>query len=262
MAQPERTPRPETSATGSNEASLVSRLDKAERELSDFSYIVSHDLAAAFRHVAEFSNLLQNDLGAGATTAQQAYSGHVQRATEKCRRMMDQLLVYSRIQQRPLALTLCDATRAAEMAALQLSAEVRANDAEITIEPLGVYVMDIDLMTAAFKHAIDNSIKFRRADVPPRIVISEHHGPDAWVVRIRDNGVGVALERQDKLFRMFYQDYSEGLYSGVGAGLTMCRRILRRHGGDCAFLPCADGACLEFVLPPVDRLRTAEPNLQ
>lgn len=225
------------------------RLQRIERELSEFSYIVSHDLAQAIRHLTEFSSLLTGQIGAEASETQAAYAGHVRRAGEKCAVMMDQLLAFSRAQQRPLTLKSCESTRAAQVAALQLSGALRACEATITIAPLGAQALDIDLMTDAFKYAFDNSLKFRTPGTAPQIVVTADHTPDLWVVRIADNGIGVALERQEKLFRMFYQDFAEGEYPGVGAGLALCRRILRRHGGDAVFLPAATGAILELSMP-------------
>ena len=45
---------------------------------------------------------------------------------------------------------------------------------------------------------------------------------------------------------MFRQLNTEGAYAGVGAGLAICRRIARRHGGEAMFLDCDEGACVEL----------------
>lgn len=221
----------------------------AEKELSEFSYAVSHDLAAPLRHIAAFSTLLIRSVEATATSEQIEYCDHIQRATEKCKAMLDELLAFSRAQQAHMTLESCDATLLMEVAMLQLSAEVRAARAEITIEPLGVAVMDSALMTLAFRHALSNAIKFRLAGASAKIRISAVSDVDAWSVRFSDHGVGVALERQDRLFILFYQDNPEGAFEGVGAGLAILRRILRRHGGDARFVAAEQGACLELSVP-------------
>ncbi len=229
----------------------------AERELSEFSYIVSHDLAAPLRHVAAFSTLLTRSLGPEARPEQIAYCESIQTATQKCQVMMAELLAFSRAQQTQMTIETCDATLLMEVAMLQLSAEVQAAGADITIEPLGRARMDSALMTLAFKYALSNAIKFRLADAPVKINVSAETHPDAWTVRFADNGPGVALDRQEKLFRMFYQDESEGAFPGVGAGLAILLRILRRHGGSARFVEVERGACLELSLPVLGTSSTA-----
>ena len=234
----------------------------AEAELRDFSYIVSHDLAACFRHIEAFTFLLIQDVGDGASEAQRSHSEHIRRETERCSAMMDQLLAFSRVQTRDLALAPYDGTRLMETALLQLSAEAHAVGAEVSIEPLGEQLADSDLLTMAFKAGLSNAIKFRRPDTPPRIEVRGLETPDAWIVQIIDDGIGVPLERQDKLFRMFYQDHPAGRYPGIGAGLTICRRIIRRHGGDVCFVPSDGATCLQITLPPVEAAALRKARMQ
>lgn len=233
-------------ATKRNQAPLVS---EAEKELSEFSYIVSHDLAAPLRHVAAFSTLLMRGLGPEASSEQIAYCDHIQRATQKCQSMLDALLAFSRAQQAIMTPEPCDATLLMEVAMLQLSAEVQAADAEIRIEPLGKPVMDSALMTLVFRHAISNAIKFRQPGLAVKVNVRAVPTAESWTIQVADNGPGVALERQEKLFRLFYKDEPDGTFEGVGAGLAISRRILRRHGGDARFVEAEQGACLEISLP-------------
>src|SRR5580700_7884164 len=108
-----------------------------EQELHDFSYIVSHDLAASFRHASEFSRLLLGDLDHDLTARQHAYAEHIQRANANCQAMIEQLLVYSRAQQKPLKLALEGATPTMQFALLKLVSAMEASCAEVSIEPLG-----------------------------------------------------------------------------------------------------------------------------
>jgi len=224
-------------------------LSIAERELSEFSYNVSHDLAAPLRHIAAFSTLLTRSLGPGASSDQVDYCEQLQRSTQKCQAMLDGLLSFSRAQQAHLMIETCNATLLMEVAMLQLSAEVKTAGADIAIEPLGKANVDSALMTLGFKHALSNAIKFRLSDEPLKINVSALAHDGVWTVRIADNGRGVALERQEKLFRMFYQDEPEGTVEGVGAGLAILQRIVRRHGGSAHFIEAEQGACLELSLP-------------
>jgi light-regulated signal transduction histidine kinase (bacteriophytochrome) len=221
-----------------------------ERELHDFSYIVSHDLAASLRHVSEFSRLLLGDLDNGLSERQQLYAQHIQRANANCQAMIEQLLVYSRAQQKPLSSRRQDAAATMQLALLKLAEAVEEAGADVQIEPLGDVQADHALLVQAFQHLLDNAIKFREAGVQPKVVVAPAHSDGVWRVRLRDNGIGVAPEQHEKAFRMFQRLNSEGAYAGVGAGLAISRRIARRHGGDVAFVECEPpGALVELWLP-------------
>lgn len=221
----------------------------AEQELQSFSYIVSHDLAASFRHVSEFSRLLLGELTEDLTARQQAHATHIRAATENCQVMMEQLLAYSRVQQKTLEKAGQDANTSFQLPILQLASQAAATGADLQIEPLGEVYADTALLVLAFRLLMDNAIKFRRADVRPRIAVQPAHDDLTWRMRITDNGIGVARPYREKAFQMFHRLNGEGAFPGVGAGLAICRRIARRHGGALTFLDRAEGACIELALP-------------
>lgn len=220
-----------------------------EQELQDFSYIVSHDLAASLRHMAEFSRLLVGDLNGGLTGRQRAYAERIAAANEKCQLMMEQLLVFSRLQQKPLERVLQDATPALRFAELKLDGALKIARAELTIEPLGDVYADSILLGQVLHHLLDNAVKFHKPSTPPQIRVQAAHDSRFWRVRFVDNGLGVEAAYRDKVFGMFQRLHGEDAYPGVGAGLAICRRIARRHGGEVTFLDCDDGACVELSLP-------------
>lgn len=223
-----------------------------EKELSEFSYIVSHDLAASCRHLSQFSQLLLRNLG-DLTDPQRSYANHIRAAGEKCQMMMEQLLLFSRIQQRELKRELRDATLLAEAAFLQLSHQVREADAIVSIEPMGSVYGDPELLTLTFRELIDNAIKFRSPERPCRVQVSGGQEGDTWIARVGDNGIGLAADHQEKAFRMFWQLAGEKT-AGVGAGLAICRRIARRHDGEVRFASRDEGASVELVLPSAQRV--------
>jgi len=225
------------------------RAAAVEEELREFSYIVSHDLAASFRHLAGFAHLLLGELGDELTSRQREHADQIRAASDKCLLMMEQLLVFSRVQQKPLEAVSQDAAPTMQLTMLQLAMEVRAADAQITVEPLGEVYADPDLLAIAFHHALDNAIKFSQPGIRPRIAIQNASDEAFWRVRIADNGLGIAPEHRDRVFGMFQHLNGEEAYLGVGAGLAICRRIARRHGGEASFIDRAEGACFELALP-------------
>ena len=223
------------------------RIAAAEQELHAFSYMVSHDLAASFRHVAEFSRLLVSDPGGGLSSRQRLHSEFINTAAARCQTMMEQVLAFSQVQQKPLAVVAHDASLTMQRAITQAMA--RGGEVDVVVTPLGEIVADEKLLSIAFGHMLDNAIKFRRAGTPTRITIAPAHDAEAWRVRISDNGLGVDPAQAEKAFLMFQRLNGESDFPGAGAGLAICRCIARRHGGEVRFLPWADGACIELTLP-------------
>ena len=221
--------------------------ERAEAELRDFSYMVSHDLAASFRHVSEFSRLLASD-GGGLSPRQRSHVEYIQTAAIRCQAMMDGMLTFSQAQQKPIAPTRHDATLTMQRAMSQL-ANLETSGAEVTLSPLGEVFADPNLLATAFGSLLENAVKFVVPGVRPRVSIEPAHDADAWRVRVTDNGIGVAPEHAERAFQMFRRLNGEDAFAGVGAGLAICRRIARRHGGDVRFVESANGACVELSLP-------------
>ncbi len=226
------------------------RADIIERELTDFSYIVSHDLAAPCRHLSHFSQLLLRDMGPKLTDSQRTYGSHIQAAGERCQAMLEQLLLFSRVQTCQLNQAMHDPANLAKAALLQLSREVHEAGAEVSIGAMGAVHGDGNLLTVVFKELILNGIRFREPSRPCRLRVFAEAGHDRWVGCVVDNGIGFAATYHERAFRMFWQLNVEANTPGVGAGLAICRRIVRRHGGDVQFRPSwPDGTCVEVLLP-------------
>jgi two-component system, chemotaxis family, sensor kinase Cph1 len=196
---------------------LEKRVIALERELTDFSYIVSHDLGAPLRHIEGFSELLTRDAG----TLSEEFSGfvHIIRdAAQKGSLMVEQLLDYSRIQQAELNMVTCDVNHVLEHAQLQLGAAIGQSRAEVIAGALGSIEGDRALLTQVFLHILDNAIKFRRPGTRPRITINTAPDEKFWIITVADNGIGVNIAEQERLFWMFSRGQTR--YPGHGTGLT------------------------------------------
>ncbi len=219
-----------------------------EHELQTLSYAIAHDLSASFRHMTSFSRLLAAEFRDGLTKTQQLYSEQLQAAGLKCEAMLEQLAAYSRVQSRNLVKALHDPTSVFRLIALRL-AGAAPEGAEILIEPLDLVYADPELLSQGVAALLDNAIKFRRPSIAPRILVEPAHDEAHWRIRVRDNGIGVDPAYREAAFSMFRRLNRAEAYPGAGAGLAICRRIARRHGGEVQFVDCSEGACLEFAIP-------------
>ena len=236
------------------ESPVDSRAEAVEQELEAFTYIVSHDLVASFRHVAQFSQMLMGDLGDSLTGRQKAHADAIIAATGKCQVMMEELLVFSRLQQKALTPVRQDATLLMRQTMLQLGVAGSAQ-IEISLEPLGEVYADASLLVLAFQHLLGNAIKFHRPDARPKVAIAPAHDDRVWRMRLADNGLGLEPPQRERAFRMFQRMHGQDAFPGIGSGLAICRRVARRHGGEVTFLDCDEGACVELALPRAPTLQ-------
>ena len=98
---------------------------------------------------------------------------------------------------------------------------------------LPVVKADAEALSAALVNLLDNALKYTPAD--KRILISARREPDGFVsFAVEDNGVGIPVREQRRIFRRFYrvdQRLSRET-SGVGLGLSIVELIARAHGGN------------------------------
>jgi signal transduction histidine kinase len=89
------------------------------------------------------------------------------------------------------------------------------------------------LLTTVFQNLLGNSLKFRGEDAP-RLRVDAERDPDdpgRWLLRFRDNGIGIDAEYAERIFVIFQRLHARNAYPGTGIGLAMCRKTAEHHGG-------------------------------
>jgi signal transduction histidine kinase len=85
-------------------------------------------------------------------------------------------------------------------------------------------------VTSVFQNLILNGIKYN--DSPEKIIEIGFTDDKKTVFYVRDNGIGIAPEHHELIFRLFKRLNGPGKYGeGTGAGLTFVKKIIERHGG-------------------------------
>jgi signal transduction histidine kinase len=91
-------------------------------------------------------------------------------------------------------------------------------------------IADRTQLVQLFQNRVGNAAKFRGVG-NPSIHLSAERREGHWVFSVRDNGIGIAPEQQQRIFEIFQRLHSRAKYSGTGIGLAICKRIVERHGG-------------------------------
>jgi light-regulated signal transduction histidine kinase (bacteriophytochrome) len=161
----------------------------------------------------------------------QEYVGFIVQAALKIKRLLRDLLVYTKLDQPMVIQENVACERLIQDVLDQFRTAIAETSATITYDPLPMVNADPDRLGQVFTHLIDNALKFRNGDLPPQIHIAARKDNGAWRFSVRDNGVGIDSAYHARIFRVFERLNSQQAYAGTGIGLAICKKIIEGHGG-------------------------------
>jgi signal transduction histidine kinase len=229
---------------------LVGELEVKNAELERFTYTVSHDLKSPLITLRGFLGYIESDAREGNLERVRADLARVVEATDKMRRLLDELLELSRIgrlvnpsQDVPFGEV---AREAKELVRGRL--EARGVAVEIGAD-LPVVRGDRLRLVEVVQNLLDNAAKFMGDEEHPRVEVGVREGGEAPVFIVRDNGIGIPPRHRERVFRLF--EKLDPASEGNGVGLALVKRIVELHGGrvwvEASAL--AGGATFCFTLP-------------
>lgn len=234
-------------------AQLSSELQRSNKELEAFSYSVSHDLRAPFRHIVGFSQLLR-ERETSLDPKSQHYLQTISDAALSAGKLVDDLLNFSQLGRAALVAKPVDMDKLVAEVIRSLRLAVQGRDIEWVIEPLPVAWGDATLLRQVWFNLIDNAVKYSASRNPARISVTGRMEGDQCFYTLRDNGVGFDMTYVGKLFGVFQRLQRAEDFEGTGIGLALVRRIVERHNGSIAAEGAVDeGATFTFALPATER---------
>ncbi|MDA8082166.1 MAG: ATP-binding protein [Nitrospiraceae bacterium] len=207
----------------------VEELRRSNEELQQFAYIASHDLQEPLRMIASYLQLIERRYRGRLDKDADEFISYAVDGAGRLQNMIIGLLAYSRIETKGKPFGEVNLAEVLGIAISNLRIAIEESGTLITADRLPVVRADPVQLVQVFQNLLANAIKFRRED-PPCIHVSAMRKGAEWIISVKDNGIGIAREYEDRIFNIFQRLHGKE-YPGVGIGLSLCRRIVERHGG-------------------------------
>jgi signal transduction histidine kinase len=209
----------------------MDELKRSNQELDDFAYIASHDLKEPLRGLHNYASFLQEDYGQCLDEEGNRYLERMQRLVERLSTLIDRLLAYSRLGSSELETHPVALDQVLDEVVEDLKPFLSDQGVELVrAKPLPTVCCDALRIGEVFQNLITNAAKYN--DKPEKRVEIGCNEAEPPVFYVRDNGIGIAANHQDSVFRIFKRLHEQDKFGGgTGAGLTIVKKIVERHGG-------------------------------
>ena len=208
------------------------QLSVANRELESFCYTIAHDLRAPLRAMEGLTALLLEDCAGKLDAKTQSYGERIRDAASRMDQMIQELLSYSRLSLMELPPQPIRVSRLMKDAVSQLAWDFENRKATVQIKKssnqlLGHYAILVQVLV----NLISNAVKFVGQDAVPKVTVRDELRDGFVRVWVEDNGIGIAPEHQERIFRIFERLHGRESFSGNGIGLAIVQKAIRRMNG-------------------------------
>lgn len=243
----------------------TAELAAANENLREFTYVASHDLQEPLRKISYFGSRLQSLLAGRLDPKASDFFERQLSAVDRMRRLVDSLLHYSRASSKEIRFTSVDLNDIVRNVEEDLGEYIREKNGRIITNSLPVLEADAVQMHQLFQNLVSNGLKFNKqvektvrihAEQTDKSPLNGKTANGAWYrIHVTDNGIGIDPACIDSVFIPFQRLHGDRDYKGTGIGLSICRKIVERHGGiiEVADNDTADGGARFIVTLPQNR---------
>ncbi len=228
-------------------------LTRSNQELAQFAYVASHDLQEPLRMVGSYLELLSRRYEGKLDDEAQEFIGFAVDGATRMKRLINDLLGYSRAGNSPLRREVVNSRELVETVVASLALQIEDTGAEVRVGGLPKVRVDAVQFGRVFQNLIENAIKYRAPDTRPVIEVAAARKDGVWRFSVSDNGIGIDPVFKDKIFEIFKRLHGRERYSGTGIGLAVTKLVVERHGGRIWVEPRAGGGSIfYFTLPDTE----------
>ncbi len=206
------------------------QLENSNKELKQFAYIASHDLKEPLRMIGAYTSLLHRRYANKLDEGAKEFMGFITEATTRMNSLLDDLLTYSKVGTQELQKEVVKMGEVVEIAMANLQLNIKQKQAKVNVGHLPQVNVSRSQMGQLYQNLLSNALKFSNKEHPQIWVDAQKNGK-AFIFSVKDNGIGIAEEHQERIFEMFSRLHTRQEYEGTGIGLATCKKIVEQHGG-------------------------------
>ena len=211
-------------------AQRAQELARSNADLEQFAYVASHDLQEPLRMVASYVQLLSRRYKGKLDADADTFIAYAVDGATRMQALINDLLAFSRVGTRGKEPVPVPMERCLERARVHLRLALQESGAEVKAEPLPWVKGDESQLVQLLQNLVGNAVKFR-GEAPPRIRLSATSEGDTVTFAVEDNGIGIEPQYHERIFAIFQRLHGKEEYPGTGIGLSICKKIVERHGG-------------------------------
>ena len=236
-------------------------IELANQKLTDFTFLISHDLRSPLRALAFYSGLLMKECADDLREDRRRYAGQIATVSEQMSTLIENLLRLSQPARANMYLRTVDLSAEVDDIAQELQREEPGRDVQFIIQRPVQVQADPDLIRTVLQNLVGNAWKFTAHRDTALIEFGTTSAGDAPVCYyVRDNGVGFDPLYASKLFQPFQRLHATSEFPGTGIGLASVKQVVERHGGRVwAEGKVDEGATTYFTLNAEETNRAAGP---
>jgi PAS domain S-box-containing protein len=221
---------------------------RSNAELEQFLCAASHDLREPLRTVQSYVQFLAKRYETALDADAKEFINYAVQGVGRMDALIQSLLAYSSISASVRKFESVDLEAVLNRTLTKLSRAIEGSEGVVTCDPLPTVMGDRVQLRQLLHHLLSNAIKFR-GDQPLRVHIGAEQKEEEYVLSVKDNGIGFDQEYSDRIFGVFKRLHPSDEYAGTGMGLTLCRKIVERHGGRIwAESAAGQGATIYFAI--------------
>lgn len=224
----------------------VRSLEASNEQLESFTYVISHDLKAPLRAISNLSEWIEEDLSDDIENETKEHLNMLRGRVERLNNLIDGVLEYSRAARLTRDVEPVNVNELVEQVAFELGVK----DFVQIPSSLPSVLTNEEMLKKVFYHLIKNAVHFSSNN--PRVSITSVTGDGVYAFTIKDNGIGIAKESQEKIFEIFHTLQSKDKEDTKGVGLAIVHRILNDINGSISVKSELEkGSEFTFIWPAV-----------
>lgn len=224
---------------------VTSRIQR-ERDLENFTSVVSHDIREPLRAIENYLDLLEEN--ATLEEADRELLTAAKENSQQLQKMVTDLLQYSQLDAGKKSFDRVDCNRVIDDVLETLRFEIEEADANVIVGDLPTVKGNDHQLRRLFRNLLSNALKY--GGDSPEIQITVDKVENDWAFTVADDGIGIDSSELDRVFALFTRADRTDSASGTGVGLAVCKKIVEQHGGQISIDSTPeDGTQVMFTIP-------------